>query len=69
MATTVAWGTSKRWTLTVDGRVVRTVTNTGTVLWHTLDTRTLANGRRTLALSVTSGGRTATVSRVINVAN
>jgi hypothetical protein len=69
MATTVPWGTSKRWTLTVDGRVVRTVTNTGTVLWHTLDTRTLANGRRTLALSVTSGGRTATVSRVINVAN
>ncbi|MBI2205680.1 MAG: matrixin family metalloprotease [Candidatus Rokubacteria bacterium] len=69
MSTTAPWGQSKTWLLAVDGTTVTTVTNTGTVLWYTLDTRTVANGLRTLTVSVTYNGQMATASRTINVAN
>jgi hypothetical protein len=69
MSTTAPWGQSKTWTLQVDGATVKTITNTATVLWHSLSTLGLANGTHTLTVSVTSGGATATATRTITVAN
>ncbi len=69
MKTTAPWGQSKTWTLKVDGQVRTTVTNTGTVLWYSLNTTTLANGAHTLEVSVTYNGATATAARTIHVAN
>ena len=69
MTTTAPSGISKTWTLTVDGQTVRTATTTGTVLWRQLDTTTLANGMRTLKVTVTINGVSASATRTINVAN
>jgi hypothetical protein len=69
MKTSAPWGTSKTWALTIDGTPVVTVTNTGTVLWHGVDTRTLANGPHTLRLTVTSNGVSVSTTRTVTIAN
>jgi hypothetical protein len=69
MATTATWGTSKTFTLSVDGRVVHQQTMTGTTLWFYWDSRTVANGTRTLTLTVTNASGTATATRTVTVAN
>ena len=69
MSTTAPWGQAKTFTLSVDGRQIATQPTTGTTWWHTLDTRTLANGAHTLAVAVTHNGATATATRAITVAN
>jgi hypothetical protein len=69
MATSAPWGQSKTFTLTVDGTVILSQTTTGTTLWYNFDTRTIANGSRTLRLTVAYNGATATATRTINVAN
>jgi hypothetical protein len=69
MATTAAWGQSKTFTLSVDGKVVTTQTLTGTTLWYTWDTRTVPNGAHTLTLGVTFNGRTATATLPMTVNN
>ena len=68
-STSAPWGRSKTWTLTVDGTTLMTVTNTAVVNWYTLDTRKLENGLRTVRLSVTYNGSTASTTRTINVSN
>jgi hypothetical protein len=69
MATTATWGTSKTFTLTVDGRVIHQQTMTGTTLWFYWDSRTIGNGARTLTLTVTKASGTATATRTVTVAN
>jgi hypothetical protein len=69
MATTAPWGKTKTVTLSVDGRVILTQTITGTTLWSTWNTTTVANGTRTLKLSVTYNGATATATRTVTVRN
>lgn len=69
MSTTAAWGTSKTFTLAVDGRVVTRYTSTSTTLWSSWDTRTVANGSHTLTLTVTNGAGSATATRTITVRN
>lgn len=69
LSTTAAWGQSKTWTLSVDGTTLTSVTNTGTTLWYTWDTKKTANGSRTLTATVTLNGQTATVTRAVTVSN
>ncbi|MBI2205681.1 MAG: Ig-like domain-containing protein [Candidatus Rokubacteria bacterium] len=69
LSTTAPWGQSKTWKLSAGDKVLTTVTNTGTVLWYTLDTRTLPDGLNTLKAEVAYNGETASANRTINVAN
>src|SRR5204863_8273932 len=60
---------SKTFTLSVDGNVLTTQSQTGTTLWYTWDTTRLSNGTRTLTASVTMNGQTATTTLPVNVNN
>lgn len=55
--------------LTVDGTEVSRQTVSGTTATYAWDTTAVANGSRTLGLTVIDGGRTATTSRSVNVSN
>jgi hypothetical protein len=70
MSTTVPWGQTKTWALSVDGVELMRLTNTGTTLWYTWDSTRTPNGLRTLRLEVTNGaGQTAVAARSVNLAN
>jgi hypothetical protein len=69
MATTAAWGQSKTFKLAVDGKTITTQTTTGTTFWYTWNTKNLANGVRTLTLSVTMNDQTATTTLTVTVKN
>jgi hypothetical protein len=69
MATTAAWGQAKTFTLSVDGKVITIRTVTGTTLWYTWDTTTVANGGQTLTLAVSMNGQTATTTLPVTVNN
>jgi Big-like domain-containing protein len=69
MSTTAAWGQSKTFTLSVDGKAVTTQTLTGTTLWYTWNTKNVGDGARTLTLSVTMNGQTATTTLQVTVKN
>jgi len=69
MATTATWGQTKTFKLTVDGKAVTTQTSTGTTLWYTWNTKSVADGARTLTLSVTMNGQTATATLPVTVKN
>jgi hypothetical protein len=70
MATTADWGTTKTFTLSIDGTVITSQTvATGTTLWYTWDTTTASNGAHTLQLAVTMNGQTATATLSVTVSN
>jgi hypothetical protein len=69
MATTATWGQTKTFTLSVGGKVITTQTMTGTTLWYTWDTTTVANGGQTLTLAVSMNGQTATTTRPVTINN
>ena len=69
MATTATWGQAKTFTFSVDGKVVTSQTLTGTTLWYTWNTKNVADGARTLTLSVTMNGQTATTTLPVTVKN
>jgi hypothetical protein len=69
MATTATWGQAKTFTLSVDGKVVTNQKLTGTTLWYTWNTKSVADGARTLTLSVTMNGKTATTTLPVTVKN
>jgi hypothetical protein len=70
MATTADWGTTKTFTLSVDGTVLTSQTfATASTLWYTWDTTTVTNGAHTLQLAVTMSGQTATATLPVNVSN
>jgi hypothetical protein len=69
MSTTATWGQSKTFTLTVDGATITSQTLTGTTLWVTWDTTTIADGNHTLMLAVTYNGATATATLPVSVSN
>jgi hypothetical protein len=69
MATTAPWGQTKTFTLSVDGKVITSQKVSGTTLWHTWNTRSVADGARTLTLSVTMSGQTATTTLKVTVKN
>jgi len=70
MATTADWGTTKTFTLSVDGTVLTSQTfATATTYWYTWDSTTAANGAHTLQLAVTMSGQTATATLPVNVSN
>jgi len=67
MATDVPWGQEKTFTLAVDGTMVTSQTTTGTTLWYRWNTTAVANGTRTLTLTITYNGQRATATRTITV--
>ena len=69
LSTTAPWGQSKTWTLSVNGTVITSQTNTGTTLWVQWNTTASQNGDRTLRLDVTMNGQTATATRPVRVSN
>jgi subtilisin-like proprotein convertase family protein len=69
MATTATWGQPKTFVLLANGAPVTTITTTGTTAWIQWDTTATPNGLRTLQLSVTFNGATATVTRTVDVEN
>jgi hypothetical protein len=69
LSTTAAWGQSKTFTLSVDGKTLTTQKSTATTLWYTWSTKNVANGVHTLTLSVTLNGQTATTTLPVTVKN
>jgi PKD repeat protein len=70
MATTATWGAPKTFVLSIDGApIVTRSMATGSTLWIIWDTRTVANGARSLSLAVTANGQTATTTQTVTVAN
>jgi hypothetical protein len=69
-STTAPWGTTKTFVLAIDGALLLSRTITGTTLWIQWDTTVIANGPRTLTLTVTdASGASATATRAVTVAN
>jgi hypothetical protein len=69
LSTTATWGQAKTFTLSVDGAVLTSQSLTGTTLWYTWDTTTVANGPRTLTATVVMDGQTATSTLPVTVSN
>jgi hypothetical protein len=70
MSTTAPWGTPKTFTLTVDGATIMSESvATGSTFWTQWNTTTTPNGPRTLRLTVTAGGESATATLPVTVGN
>lgn len=69
LATTAPWGQTKTFELKADGTVLASQTSTGTTFWYQWDSRKTPDGARTLTLSVSANGQTATVTRPVTVKN
>jgi Big-like domain-containing protein len=69
MSTTAPWGKTKTFTISVDGKTVTTSTSGATTLWYTWNTTTVLNGTHAVTVSVTYGGSTVSVSRMVIVRN